>query len=100
MYKLINLIKEDIADLWLSSKKFSIEFTITGRNDDYEPNWRRNLEAVIRYNRALFENCAIDFRVAFVEWNPPKKQPLLSPLLVKKFPFLRAIVINPKIHQQ
>ena len=100
MYKLINLIKEDIADLWLSSKKFSIEFTITGRNDDYEPNWRRNLEAVIRYHRALFEHCAIDFRVAFVEWNPPKKQPLLSPLLVKKFPFLRAIVINPKIHQQ
>ena len=89
-----------IIDPWVTSKKFSIEFTIIGRNDNYEPHWYRNLLSIIAYNRSLFVGTKIDFRVAFVEWNPTKGRSFLSPQLVKKYEFLRAIVVSPKIHQQ
>lgn len=96
----LQAMKEHLIDPWLASRKFSLEFTITGRNDDYEPNWKKNLYSVIQYNRALFASSGIDFTVAFIEWNPPKKRPILSQGLTKKFPFLRAIVVSPEIHKQ
>jgi len=83
-----------------SGANFSIEAVVLGRNDDYEPNWRKNLFASIAYNRRLFEGSRVDFRVAFVEWNPPAERPLLSPELVERFPFLRALVIDRSVHQQ
>ena len=79
---------------------FSIEGVILGRNDDYEPNWTENLYAAIAYNRALFEGSKVDFRVAFVEWNPPEGKPLLAPELLKRFPFLRAIVVDRDVHRE
>jgi hypothetical protein len=78
---------------------FSLEAVILGRNDEYEPNWTENLYSVIAYNRARFEGSSVDFRVAFVEWNPPAGKPLLSPGLLERFPFLRAIVIEPEVHK-
>lgn len=80
------------------SRNFSLEFTITGRNDDYEPNWSQRLESILRYNHALFASSNVEFRAAFVEWNPPKDRPLLSPSLVRKFDFLRAIVVDHQVH--
>jgi hypothetical protein len=77
---------------------FSLEAVILGRNDEYEPNWTENLYSVIAYNRARFEGSNVDFRVAFVECNPPEGKPLLSPGLLERFPFLRAIVIQPEVH--
>lgn len=82
----------------LALRSFSVEFTITGRNDDYEPNWAQKLESVLAYNREIFAGSNVDFRVAFVEWNPPEGRPLLSPGLVERFPYLRAIVAAPHIH--
>jgi hypothetical protein len=80
-------------------RRFSVEFTITGRNDEYEPNWAQKLESVLTYNRELFAGSNVDLRIAFVEWNPPEGKPLLSPGLVKRFPYLRAIVVAPQVHQ-
>jgi hypothetical protein len=77
---------------------FSLEAVILGRNDDYEPNWTENLFAAIAYNRARFEGSRVDFRVAFVEWNPPAGKPLLSPDLLERYPFLRAIVVDREVH--
>jgi hypothetical protein len=81
-------------------RRFSVEFTITGRNDDYEPDWAQKLESALAYNRKLFEGSTVDLRIAFVEWNPPAGKPLLSPRLVERFPYLRAIVAAPRIHQE
>jgi hypothetical protein len=82
------------------TRNFSLEFTITGRNDDYEPNWSQRLESVLRYNRTLFDSTLVDFRVAFVEWNPPEDRPLLSQTLVERFDFVRAIVVSADIHRE
>jgi hypothetical protein len=76
-----------------------IEAVILGRNDDYEPGWTDKLHASIRYNRSLFEAHRIDFRIAFVEWNPPAGRPLLAPDLVRRYPFLRALVVDPAVHE-
>ena len=78
---------------------FSLEAVIIGRNDDYEPNWSENLQSCIAYNRALFAGSRVDFRVAFVEYNPPPGRPLLAPLLTRRFDCVRAVVIDPAIHQ-
>lgn len=80
--------------------EFSIECVVVGRNDDYEPKWATKLESSIAWNRSRFEGTRVDFRVAFVEWNPPAGKPLLSPGLVEKFPYLRAIVVEPDVHAQ
>lgn len=80
--------------------RFSIEFTIAGRNDNYEPDWNRRLESVILYNHALFVSTDVDFRVAFVEWNPPEGRSLIAPALAEKFPFLRAIVVDAGVHRE
>jgi hypothetical protein len=82
------------------ASRLAIECVIVGRNDDYEPAWATKLEAAIAWNRRRFDGSRIDFRVAFVEWNPPRERPLLSPELVSKFPYLRAIVVEPEIHDQ
>ena len=78
---------------------FSIEAIVLGRNDEYEPNWTATLHASLQYNRQRFEAVGVDYRVAFVEWNPPPDRPLLAPDLVKRFFFLRAIVIDRDVHQ-
>jgi hypothetical protein len=78
----------------------SIEAVVLGRNDEYEPDWNAKLFASLAYNRRLFERSAVDFRVAFVEWNPPAGRPLLAPALIERFPFVRVIVVDPRIHQQ
>jgi hypothetical protein len=75
-----------------------LEYTTIGRNDDYTPDWLPKLESIIGYNRSLFASSDIDFRVAFVEWNPPQDRPLLAPYLVDKYPFLRAVVVDRNIH--
>jgi len=77
---------------------FSIEAVIVGRNDEYEPNWESNLFSAIAYNRRLFEKTNVDYRVAFVEWNPLSERPLLAPRLTAAFPFVRGIVVDPKVH--
>ena len=100
MQNLNQFIKDSVIEPFLSTKRFSLEFTLIGRNDDYEPNWREHLESTITYNRALFTGSNIDFRVALVEWNPPAKKPKLAETLVAKFPFLRAIVVAPEIHRE
>jgi hypothetical protein len=79
-------------------RKFSLEYITIGRNDDHTPNWLPKLESVIGYNRSLFASSGIDFRFAFVEWNPPPDRPLLAPYLVGKYPFARAIVVEPQVH--
>lgn len=78
---------------------FSIEAVVIGRNDDYEPDWNAKLFASIAYNRRLFEGTNVDFRVAFVEWNPPPERPLLAQKLVDRFPFVRVIVVEPSVHR-
>lgn len=80
------------------TQTFSIEAIVLGRNDNYEPNWLAKLYASIAYNRALFEGSNVDFRVTFVEWNPPPENPLISPDLVKTFPHVRAIVVDAEVH--
>lgn len=82
------------------SRSGLIEGVVLGRNDDYEPDWHGRLKASLAYNRRLFEQAGIDYRVAFVEWNPPAGRPLLGPDLVARFPFLRAIVIDAMVHQR
>src|SRR5262245_9716036 len=82
----------------MSEQKFSIEAIVLGRNDEYEPNWEQKLFASIAYNRARFEGSNVDFRVVFVEWNPPRDRPLMAPGLVSKFPFLRAIAVDADVH--
>lgn len=77
----------------------SIEAIVLGRNDDYEPNWNSKLFASIAHNRRLFEGTGIDFRVAFVEWNPPDGKPLLAESLVSAFPFVRVVVVDPAVHR-
>lgn len=79
---------------------FSIEAIVLGRNDNYEPNWLAKLYASIAYNRALFEGSNVDFRVVFVEWNPPPENPLISPDLVKTFDYVRAIVVDADVHDR
>lgn len=79
--------------------RFSIEGVVLGRNDDYEPGWTDRLYGSLRYNHELFAARGVDYRVAFVEWNPPEGRPLLSPDLTKAFPFLRAIIIDAAVHQ-
>ncbi len=79
---------------------FSVEAIVLGRNDDYEPNWNAKLCASLAYNRRLFEGSAVDFRVAFVEWNPPAGKPLLAPMLVETFPFVRVVVVDPAVHRR
>ncbi|HZQ01795.1 MAG TPA: hypothetical protein VFB13_19790 [Reyranella sp.] len=78
---------------------FSIDAVMMGRNDEYEPNWNEKLMASIAYNRALFERSRVDYRITFVEWNPPAGKPLLAPMLVERFPYLRAIVVEPEVHE-
>ncbi len=80
------------------SNRFSLEMTIAGRNDDYEPDWANRLRQVLAYNAQLFDNSNVDFRVVFVEWNPPTDRPLLSPTLIREFPFVRAITVDRRIH--
>ena len=82
------------------AKSFSLEAVILGRNDEYEPNWTENLYSVIAYNRARFEGSNVDYRVAFVEWNPPEGRPLLAPALLQRFPFLRVIVVDREVHNK
>jgi len=82
----------------MSGPPLSIEAVVLGRNDEYEPNWQQKLFASIAYNRARFEGSAVDYRVAFVEWNPPRDRPLIAPELVSKFPFLRAITVDADVH--
>jgi hypothetical protein len=77
---------------------FSIDAVMMGRNDEYEPRWNEKLMASIAYNRALFDGSRVDYRVTFVEWNPPPDRPLLAPVLVDRFPYLRAIVVEPEVH--
>ena len=79
-------------------RNFSLEYATIGRNDDHTPDWLLKLESTIVYNRSLFAGSGIDFRVAFVEWNPPQDRPLLAPYLVDKYPFLRAVVVDRNIH--
>ncbi len=76
----------------------SLEAIVLGRNDDYEPDWNAKLFASIAYNRSLFEDSNIDFRVAFVEWNPPPGRALLAPSLIERFPFVRVVVVDPSVH--
>ncbi|MGH7660525.1 MAG: hypothetical protein ACRENA_06375 [Vulcanimicrobiaceae bacterium] len=84
--------------VWTLSKPLSIEAVIVGRNDEYEPNWEANLFSAIAYNRRLFVGTDVDFRVAFVEWNPLPDRPLLAPRLAEAFSFARGIVVDPKVH--
>jgi len=100
----IGVIQEWLAarrpDAGKTLREFSVEFTLTGRNDEYEPHWNERMESVLRYNHALFENSGARFQVAFVEWNPPAGKPLLSPSLVEKYPFVRAIVVAAAVHEK
>jgi hypothetical protein len=79
-------------------RAFSIEAIVLGRNDDYEPNWVDKLIASIAHNRARFEGSHVDYSVCFVEWNPPRGRPILAPDLVKRFPYLRGIVVDADVH--
>jgi len=88
-----------VLDLF-PSKKFFIEGVVLGRNDDYEKGWAERLEASIAYNHTIFKESGVDYRVVFVEWNPPPEKPLLSPTLIAKYPFVRAIVVDPEVHRR
>jgi hypothetical protein len=66
---------------------------VVGRNDDYMPDFLGRLRATLRWNlRHLVTE------VVFVEWNPPADQPLLSPVLAREFPTLRAYVVPGSVH--
>jgi hypothetical protein len=67
---------------------------ISGRNDDYMPDFYGRLEATISWNQRFLSD-----EVVFVEWNPPSDRPLLSPSLAARFPALRAIVVPPEVHR-
>jgi hypothetical protein len=75
-----------------------IEGVIIGRNDDYEPGWANRLRQCISYNHQLCAEFNIDYRVVFVEWNPPAGRPLLAPGLVADYPFVRGIVCDAQLH--
>ncbi|MBV8600149.1 MAG: hypothetical protein JO359_01155 [Candidatus Eremiobacteraeota bacterium] len=77
---------------------FSLEVVNIGRNDEYEPDWDRKLAAAIEHNHGLFKGSGVDYRVAFVEWNPPGNRPLLAPTLLERFPYLRCVVVEPEVH--
>lgn len=85
---------------FLINPRISVEAVIVGRNDEYEPNWESNLFSAIAYNRKLFVDTRVDFRVAFVEWNPLSSRPLLAPRLTEAFPFVRGIIVEPEVHQR
>ena len=76
----------------------TIEAIILGRNDDYEPGWADRLQAVLAYNRERLAGTPFEYRAVFVEWNPPADRPLLSPDLVARFPFVRAVVVDAAVH--
>lgn len=82
------------------SGPISIEAVIVGRNDEYEPNWENNLFSAIAYNRKVFAGSEVDFRVAFVEWNPLPDRPFLAPRLTEAFPFVRGIVVDRAVHEK
>ena len=65
----------------VQARRVVIEAIILGRNDNYEPQWTEKLFAAIAYNRAMLTREGYEFRVAFVEWNPPPDTPLLAPML-------------------
>lgn len=60
--------------------------------------WEAKLRSAIEYNRRIFADAGVDFRIAFVEWNPLEDRPLLSPGLVEDYPFLRAVVVEKPVH--
>lgn len=72
----------------------SVTAVVVGRNDDYMPDFRQRLEATIEWNARHLAD-----EVIFVEWNPPTTRGLLAEGLAKRFPFLRAYVVAPEIHQ-
>ncbi len=80
--------------------RLSLEAIVLGRNDDYEPNWANKLVASIAYNHARFSGSAVDYTVCFVEWNPPRDRPLLTPSLIQRFPYLRGIVVDADVHDK
>lgn len=67
---------------------------VSGRNDDYMPDFHGRLEATIAWNQRLLAD-----EIVFVEWNPPIGRPLLSPSLAARFPSLRAFVVPPEVHR-
>lgn len=81
-------------------RRTTVEAIVLGRNDDYEPNWTGKLKASLTYNRQLFEATGIDYRVVFVEWNPPRGKELLAPGLVSSFPFVRALICDAELHDK
>ena len=72
----------------------SVTAVVVGRNDDYMVDFRQRLEATIEWNAHHLAD-----EVIFVEWNPPADRPLLAEGLAARFPFLRAYVVAPEIHQ-
>jgi len=76
----------------------SVEAVVVGRNDEYEPNWERNLFLSLAYNREQFARKGVDYRVAFVDWNSLPDRPPLAPRLVAALPFVRGIIVEPDVH--
>lgn len=80
------------------SIRTTVEAIILGRNDDYEEGWTHRLYCCLDYNRKRYEEAGLDYRVAFVEWNPVPGRSLLSADLIAAFPFVRAVAVEREVH--
>jgi hypothetical protein len=76
------------------SKIIDLCQVLAGRNDNYGEQQIERLMAVVQWNQRWFK-C----KTIFVEWNPPSGMPLLSKLLVERYPDVTCYVVPPKIHE-
>ncbi len=76
-------------------RRFGVTAVLSGRNDDYMPDFASRLEATIEWNLKYLAD-----EVVFVEWNPPPERPLLGPALAARFPAVRGFVVGGEIHSR
>lgn len=70
-----------------------VSAVITGRNDDYQADFRQRLHSTTKWNLQH----SVD-EVIFVEWNPPANKDLLSIELAHQFPEVRCFVVPTEVH--
>ena len=76
-----------------------LTIVVTGRNDNYGGEFDNRFFRSVAHNGGLLAANGVNFEYLLAEWNPLPDRPLLSERFVSAFPWARAIVIGPAIHQ-
>lgn len=71
-----------------------VSAVVVARNDGYFPDYAARIHATVEWNHARLAD-----EVILVEWNPPPDRPLFATGLAAEFPFLKAYVVAPALHQ-